>query len=131
MVNIIKIKDRIEFNKADIVYKKLKKHFSDEQENFILFCLDSDSKLIYEEVMFKGSLNMNIIDIRLILKRAIFANSAGIIIAHNHPSGKLKASSEDIIVTKRLKKACDLFNITLYDHIIFSNEDYKSFIDEV
>ena len=54
-----------------------------------------------------------------------------IIIAHNHPSGDLKPSSEDLEVTKKLKQAGDLLGIKLLDHIIVSNKGFKSIIGEV
>jgi len=69
-------------------------------------------------------------DIKVIMQCALLGNANGIILCHNHPSGNLQPSSEDIIVTQKVKSACNVMDIQLLDHIIISSEYYYSFADE-
>lgn len=73
-----------------------------------------------------GSSSGTMIDIKLILATALKCNASGIILAHNHPSGTLEASKADISVTKKLKEASKLFEMTLLDHIIITKDSYLS-----
>jgi DNA repair protein RadC len=67
-----------------------------------------------------GSNTATVVDIKLLMGLAIKSLSSGIIIAHNHPSGNLKPSENDIQLTKKIKDACGLFDINLLDHLILS-----------
>ncbi len=84
--------------------------------------------------VFKASLggtHSTIVDIKLILSIALKCMAHGIFIAHNHPSGKLLPSSEDLKITRDLQLACDTVGINLLDHIIMTAGDkYYSFADE-
>jgi len=108
---------------------------------------DSDSLEIYESVIciflnrqnntigwFKvsqGGLSGSVIDNKLILSTALNCLASGIILAHNHPSGNLTPSESDKVVTNKLKEGCKIFDISLLDHIILTNEDgYYSFADD-
>jgi len=61
---------------------------------------------------------------------AINSNASGIILAHNHPSGNLKASQDDLNITKKVKEAAKLFDINLLDHLIVTTDGYYSLSDE-
>ena len=65
-----------------------------------------------------------------ILQTALLAHASGIILSHNHPSGNMVASSSDNAITSKLKKACEILDITLLDHIILSDTGYLSYADE-
>jgi len=82
---------------------------------------------IYE--MSKGGITGSIVDIRIILGVALKCGASSIIMIHNHPSGKLIPSDTDKLITKRLKEACELIDINLMDHLIFSKDGYYSFAD--
>ena len=90
------------------------------QEQFnVLFLSNSNQPLgIYKAS--KGGITSTIADIRLILGMALKSLATGLIISHNHPSGNLNPSDEDIKLTKKFKSACSLLDITLLDHIIIS-----------
>ena len=75
-----------------------------------------------------GGGNYAIIDIRFILSEVIKMGAPQIILVHNHPSGDVTPSREDIEVTKRLRQAAELLGVRLLDHIIIGNMDYKSII---
>ncbi|SHJ92794.1 JAB domain-containing protein [Paramaledivibacter caminithermalis] len=70
-----------------------------------------------------GSLNSAVIHPREIFKAAILANSASFILYHNHPSGNVNPSKEDIEITKRIKKAGEIIGIDLVDHLVVYSED--------
>ena len=120
--------DRI--TSASDVYHVLHEYASKDQEHFLLLTLDGASKIIEKRVIFIGTLNQSLVHPREIFKPAITDGSAGIIIAHNHPSGTLEASRADIQITDRLKEVAKLVGIELLDHVILSKNGYYSFSDK-
>lgn len=78
----------------------------------------------------QGGIGETSADLRIILKTAINALAAGIILCHNHPSGNTRPSQQDDLLTKRLYKAAELMEITLLDHIILADGSYFSYADE-
>ena len=71
-----------------------------------------------------------IVDVRLIMQTALLAHSSSIILAHNHPSGQLKPSSQDDRITKKIKEAAKLMDIRIQDHLIVTGDNYYSYADE-
>ncbi len=108
------------------IYEYTKEYKDQLQENFILLSLNTKNEILSKKVIFKGSLNMVSIHPREIMKEAILNSANQIVIVHNHPSGNLDASKEDIEVTKRLVLASRLIGIELIDHVIISNQGYNS-----
>lgn len=105
--------------------------FRDEiKEKFVVICLNSANKIIRYEVISVGSLNSSIVHAREVFKVAIENNSANIILLHNHPSGNITPSNEDIQVTKRLVEAGKILEISVFDHIIIAGNNYTSFVDK-
>lgn len=86
--------------------------------------LTTKNTVIGVSVVSVGDLSSSIVHPREVLKPAILANAASIIIAHNHPSGDTIPSSEDIAVTKRLAEACENMGIELLDHVILGDEGF-------
>lgn len=82
---------------------------------------------IYE--LSKGGITGTVVDIRIILGVALKCSASSIIMVHNHPSGKLLPSDSDKSITKRLKEACNLLDVSLFDHLIISRVGYYSFAD--
>ena len=87
-------------------------------ENFIVITLNSSSKVIRSEVLYRGTLNQSLVHPRDIFRDAIKENAAAVLIAHNHPSGTIAPSEKDIIITKRLTEVGELIGIPLKDHVI-------------
>jgi DNA repair protein RadC len=102
------------------------------QEQFIILYLNRASTVLGAHQLFTGGLTGTIADIRLIMGIALKSMACGIIISHNHPSGNLNPSEADRTLTDKVKKACDLMDIKLYDHIIVSPYEgtFYSFADE-
>ncbi|WP_227938826.1 RadC family protein [Alkalihalobacillus deserti] len=94
----------------------------EDREHFVLICLDTKNKVTALNTVSIGSLNSAIVSPREIFKTAILANSASIIVGHNHPSGCPIASREDISVTERIKDAGKLLGIELLDHVIVGDD---------
>jgi len=82
---------------------------------------------IYE--MSKGGITGSVVDIRIVLGVALKCGASNIIMIHNHPSGKLLPSDSDKTITKKLKQACEILDVTLLDHLIISTNGYYSFAD--
>ena len=120
--------DRI--TSAKNVYSLLHEYSTKEKEHFLLVTLDGASNVIEKRVIHIGTLNQSLVHPREVFRPAILDNAAGVIIAHNHPSGTLEASRADIQITKRLKDVAKLVGIELLDHVIISKEGYYSFSEE-
>ena len=99
------------------------------QEYFVILTLDGASNLIQRHTVFVGTLNQSIVHPREIFANAITDHAASIIFIHNHPSGNLKPSDDDIKTTSRLIKAGKIMGIKVLDHIIVSKKGYFSFND--
>ncbi len=115
---------------AENVFTLLQQYSTKQQEHFLLITLDGASQIIKKRVIHIGTLNQSLVHPREIFRPAIEDNSAGIIIAHNHPSGTLEASRADVQITERLKEVGKLVGIELLDHVILTKNGYYSFSDE-
>ena len=104
-------------------------HGLDHEECWAIF-LSLSKSVISAEMLSKGTLKETSIDARTVLRRALLLNANSIILAHNHPSGNQLPSIADINFTLNLKKACNLLDISLDDHIIVSDQSFYSFADE-
>lgn len=100
------------------------------REEFYLLLLNRANKVIGWHCISQGGLDSTVADIRIIFSITLKCVASGIIVAHNHPSGNLKPSETDIALTRKIKEAGKLLDISLLDHIILSNEGYYSFADE-
>lgn len=89
-----------------------------EHEQFHCLFLDSQHTLIKHECLFTGTIDGSSVYPREVMKRALYLNAAALIFAHNHPSGNCTPSQADIIITKKLKDAAELFEMRVLDHII-------------
>jgi DNA repair protein RadC len=98
-------------------------------EEFWIILLNKANQIIKKIQISRGGVSGTVADVRLILKNAIENLASGIILAHNHPSGNTKPSSQDIEFTKKIKVASQYMDITIFDHIIVANHTYFSFAD--
>ena len=101
-----------------------------EHEEFWILYLNNSNKVLHTWKASKGGMTGTLVDIRLILKKALELNAICMVIAHNHPSGTLNPSQADIGLTKKIKKAGETMDIKLLDHIIVTDKAYYSFADE-
>lgn len=98
-----------------------------DREILSVLCLDSQNQPNCFNVASVGGLNTTRTRPAEILKAAILSNSLGLILVHNHPSGELDPSPEDIEFTRAVQQACELVGIDLYDHVIVTDDGFTSF----
>ena len=94
----------------------------DDREVFFIMCLNTKNHVVAVHRCHIGSLNASIVHPREVFKSAILNNAASVIVAHQHPSGDITPSMDDINVTKRLVEAGKLLGIEMLDHLVVNNE---------
>jgi DNA repair protein RadC len=99
-------------------------------EVFAVVFLNNANKVLHFEVLSSGGLTGTVADPRVILKKALEVNAVKIVLSHNHPSGSLRPSQADEMLTKKIKQAAASIDIEVVDHIIVSEGGYYSFADE-
>ncbi len=99
-------------------------------EEFWIMLLDRGNKIKDHFMISQGGITGTVIDVRLILKRALDNGAVSMILCHNHPSGTMRASDADLKITKKIKQAAQVMDISLLDHIIVGQNSYYSFADE-
>jgi DNA repair protein RadC len=99
-------------------------------ECFYLICLNSRKQLIYSELISEGTSDETSIYIKHIVETALKHDAASVILAHNHPSGALTASHNDIEATVSIINALNTIDVDVIDHIIIAGDDYLSFSEK-
>jgi len=118
------------YNNPDNIYNDNKYlFFGKKQEYFYCLYLDNKKKLIERKLLFMGTVNRSIVHPREIFKDAYLNSASGIICMHNHPSGDIKPSREDIFLTKSLIEIGKIQGINIIDHMIITDNDYYSFYE--
>jgi DNA repair protein RadC len=113
---------------ADIL--PLIQHYGDrKQEHFICVSINGANEVMTVRVVTIGLINKSHVHPREVFADVIAERASAVIVAHNHPSGELNPSKEDIQITKRLKEAADILGLNLLDHIIFNTKGYYSFAE--
>ncbi len=107
------------------------RHLGDrQQEHFIVISLNGAHEIIALRIISVGLVNRTVVHPREVFAESIVDRASAIIIAHNHPSGSLSPSKEDIDITERLKEAGNLIGIEILDHLIFDSSGFYSFLKE-
>lgn len=119
----------IKLNTPLKIFEFYKNKVNNFQEEFYCIYLDASKKVIEEKLLFVGTVNYSLVHPRDIFKEACLLNSSGIICVHNHPSGEVKPSKEDIALTHRLKEVGLLLGIRVLDHVIVGDDEYYSFLE--
>ena len=99
------------------------------RETVVAIFLNARNAFIGSEICFEGSVSQAVVFPREIVKVALLKNAAAIIIGHNHPSGQTRPSKDDQEITGKIKRACELVDIPLLDHVIVG-DGYFSFADQ-
>jgi DNA repair protein RadC len=105
----------------------LEEKIDQEKEHYYVMHLDTRSQVKMVELVTIGILNSSLVHPRETFRRAVISGSAAIIIAHNHPSGEVEPSDEDMKITRIMHEAGNILGIALLDHIIFTKGNYFSF----
>ena len=99
-------------------------------EEFWIIYLNRRNSILGAEKLSMGGITGTVIDVRLVLKRALERTATSLIAAHNHPSGNLEPSDADKKITRQLKEAAAIMEIPVIDHLIVTQSGYYSFADE-
>jgi DNA repair protein RadC len=99
-------------------------------EEFWVMLLDRGNKITGHFKISQGGIAGTVIDVRIILKNALEKLAVSIILCHNHPSGTMEASNADLKITRKIKQAAELMDISVLDHIIIGQNRYLSLADE-
>lgn len=121
--------DSLSYDRSAKVHKLLKGQINPWQEEGWVLALSSQLHLISLSLLFRGSADLCLLHPRDVFRTLIQANASFFIFAHNHPSGRLIPSREDLRVTEKLKRAGVLMEIPLIDHVIVTSESFYSFAD--
>jgi len=100
-----------------------------EHEEFWILYLNNANKILHRSQLSKGGLTGTLVDVRIVMKKALELGAVAIILSHNHPSGTLKPSQADKEVTQKLRLAAQALDIKILDHLIITQKDYYSFAD--
>ena len=119
-------------NSPDDVVNVLRQMWGDDidvVESFFIITLDSGNNVLGWSKISQGGINRTLVDARLVAKIAIDTLAAGVIISHNHPTGRLEFSPADINLTKAIKNGLKLFEVALLDHILITEDGYTSYME--
>ena len=118
----VKSSTRYKINSSQDAYELLIKYFPDDtieyKESFKVVLLNQSNKVLGIVLISEGGISATYVDVRLILQAALLANATQVILAHNHPSGSMKPSTLDDVLTEKLRKVAELMEIHVADHII-------------
>lgn len=131
-VYYIKNKNNLKVNSTTEIYEKYKCEFDElKQEKFCALYLDTKKNIIEFKTLFKGTLDKTTVHPREVFKEALLLSASAIICMHNHPSGDITPSIEDIEITNSLINSGNMMGIKLLDHMIFGNNKYYSFYENM
>lgn len=117
---------------SEDIYHYLKEIWSNKLEHveeFMILCLNRANHVLGWAKISCGGIAGTVADPKVIFQVALKTNASSLILAHNHPSGQLKPSSADILLTNKMKEAGKFLDIPVLDHIIVTSEYYYSFAD--
>ena len=118
---------------SQIGYDIIRKFYGDEieiYESFFILLLNRSNTCIGFAKISQGGCVGTVIDVKMIAKFVVDTFATGVILAHNHPSGNLSPSPQDIALTNRIKEAMNIFEVRVMDHLILGNNSYYSMADE-
>jgi DNA repair protein RadC len=115
---------------VDVLREVFNKDTFDWTEEVVMLCLNRANKVVGFYKVSSGGLSSCILDPRVIFTIALNCGATSIILSHNHPSGNTTPSVQDKDITKKIKEAGKLLDIGLLDHIILTDDNYYSFMEE-
>lgn len=123
--------DKTSINSAEMVYRMMIPHMKglDHEECWVIF-LNRANYVIGKEVVSTGGISSTTMDTKVLVRKALEKKASSMILVHNHPSGSPRPGPDDIRATRALQRAVEHFDISLMDHIIFTDDRFFSFSDE-
>ena len=123
--------DQRRISGSDDIYQLVRLKYRDlHRERFGIVFLTSRNRVMGDKVLFEGGLTESLVSPREVIREILNAGAGNVVLIHNHPSGEVTPSDQDIFITRKLKKACEAIDVTVLDHLIIGNDGYYSFADE-
>lgn len=123
--------ERPDLGTATRIYKHMRPKLQDlDVEEFWILLLNQNYRLIRKLRISHGGITETTVDIRIIMKEAVLANTTVLAVCHNHPSGNISPSYADNELTKTIKRACELMRIHFLDHVIITDGQYYSYHEQ-
>lgn len=119
----------LKLSSSSDVYSTFKKLVESDKEKFYSIFLDPKNKVIGVDMVSQGSMDSSPVHPREVYKSALLASAANVIFVHGHPSGDPEPSYSDKEITKILRQAGELLQITVLDHVIVGRDRFYSFAD--
>lgn len=119
-------KERPEILSPKDIWKLCTDFRESKKEHFVAFYLDTQGRVIERQIISIGTLDTSLVHPREVFEPAITLHAASVIVAHNHPSGSLEASTEDRDITHQLAEAGKILDIRLMDHVVITSEGWKT-----
>ena len=130
----LKLSDRPIVKDSRTAYEILLQHWDAGKmlllEEFKIILLNNASRVLGIVNIAQGGITSVSVDLQIMFATTLKANASSIIMAHNHPSGTLKPSTQDILLTDKVRAAASIFGIRILDHLIITPESYFSFLDD-
>jgi len=119
---------------ASDAYQVLRKFWNEDQielrEMFFVMLLNTNGRVMGIVELFSGGFRGVVVETKMIFAIALKACASSIVLAHNHPSGNLKPSAQDIMITNKLKEAGEILELPVSDHLVITSEGFTSLADE-
>jgi DNA repair protein RadC len=125
--------ENIVIKSSDDSHRFIKQFYGDDlevYESFFILLLNRKNATTGYAKISQGGIAGTLVDVKIVAKYAVDSLASAVVLAHNHPSGNLNPSGADIELTKKIKSALCLLDITVLDHIILTKDSYYSFADE-
>jgi DNA repair protein RadC len=124
---------RLKVTSSKEAYNVIRQYYSDDievYESFFILLLDRSNTTVGYAKISQGGIVGTVVDVKLIAKYCLDSLCSGVILAHNHPSGNLNPSGQDLEITKKIKSALSLIDTVVLDHLILTSKEFYSFQDQ-
>ena len=125
-----KAEERQRMDSAEAIYEYMRPKMQDlATEQAWVLLLNQNFKLIKTVRISSGGISETSVDVRIVLKEALLCNATVVALCHNHPSNNPRPSGDDDRITQRLQKACETMRIYMLDHLVITDSDYYSYME--
>ena len=121
--------DKTQIRRSNDAYELVKDLQFLDHERFEVLALNRANKVIERILISQGGIAATVVDTKILFKRILICGASGFICVHNHPSGNLQPSQDDISLTRRIMECSTILDLKLYDHIIVAGNSFYSFVD--
>lgn len=126
--------EKFKFTNPNEAYTYIRKMFDDDtieyNETCVAVYLNTALESIGWTIISQGGIAGTVVDPKIVITKALLSGAAAVVLAHNHPSGTLKPSSQDIEVTKKIAEVCRFLDMKFIDHLIVTKDSYYSLADK-